>query len=128
MKALRGYLSGAMAAAVLAVGAQAGQEQDSSTAGEQQEADYRVIAARCGTPAFEHAFFRQSAAFVSAGQLSRGRRPADVEKSITALRRSPFVLVATNADCPARLAELTALQKSRSFLIKTPRPMAKSAR
>ena len=31
-----------------------------------------------------------------------GRPPAEVEKTITALRRSPFVLVAAPADCPAQ--------------------------
>lgn len=87
------------------------------TAGEQQEADWRVIAARCGTPAFEKSFFRQSSAAVAAGLVSPGRAPAQVEKSITALRRSSLVLVARTADCPERLSQLAALQRQRSALI-----------
>lgn len=91
------------------------------TVSEQQEADWRVIAARCGTPAFERAFFRQSTAAVKAGLITKDRPPAEVEKSITSLRRSAFVLVAGPADCPAQLAQLAALQKSRSALVKSPR-------
>ena len=88
---------------------------------EQQEADYRVIAARCGTPAFERAFYNQSRAAVAAGLVNKNRPPADVEKIVTALRRSPFVLVAANADCPAQLEQVADLQKSRSELIRTSR-------
>lgn len=81
---------------------------------EQLEADYRVIAARCGTPAFEKAFFFHSRAAVAAGLVVKGREPAEVEKTITALRRSPFVLVAAPGDCPAQLAMLKDVQKNRS--------------
>lgn len=88
---------------------------------EQQEADYRVIAARCGTPAFEKAFYYQSRAAVAAGLVNKNRPPADVEKTVTALRRSPFVLIAANADCPVQLKQLANLQKSRSELIRTSR-------
>jgi hypothetical protein len=88
---------------------------------EQQEADYRVIAARCGTPAFERAFYNQSRAAVAAGLVNKNRPPADVEKIVTALRRSPFVLVAANADCPAQLEQLADLRKSRGELIRTSR-------
>jgi len=88
---------------------------------EQQEADYRVIAARCGTPAFEKTFYNQSRAAVAAGLVNRNRPPADVEKTVTALRRSPFVLVAAQADCPAQLKQLADLQKSRSEVIRTSR-------
>lgn len=88
---------------------------------EQQEADYRVIAARCGTPAFERAFYNQSRAAVAAGLVNKNRPPADVEKIVTALRRSPFVLVAANADCPAQLEQVADLQKSRGELIRTSR-------
>jgi hypothetical protein len=90
---------------------------------EQEEADYRVIAARCGTPAFEKAFMKQSMAAVSAGLVSSGRHstPADTEKAITALRRSPFVLVAASADCKEQLARLAELQKSRSGVVKSAR-------
>jgi hypothetical protein len=88
---------------------------------EQQEADYRVVAARCGTPAFERAFYNQSRAAVAAGLVNRNRPSADVEKTVTALRRSPFVLVAAQADCPAQLKQLGELQKSRSEIIRTSR-------
>ena len=46
---------------------------------------------------------------------------ADVEKTVTALRRSAFVLVAAQADCPAQLKQLAELQKSRSELVRTSR-------
>ncbi len=83
---------------------------------EQQEADYRVIAARCGSPAFEHAFDRQSRRMVAAGLIAAGRSPKDVEASITSLRRNSFVLVAASADCPAQLAQLADLQRHRSAM------------
>ncbi|WP_162573918.1 hypothetical protein [Variovorax sp. PBL-H6] len=92
-----------------------------SHAAEQQEADYRVIAARCGTPAFEKGFFKDSRAAVAAGLVNKNRMPADVEKSVEALRRSPFVLVATNADCPSQLVQLKELQKARKEAIRTGR-------
>jgi len=97
-------------------------------AAEQQEADYRVIAARCGTPAFEKAFFNQSRAAVNAGLVSKNRPAADVEKTITALRRSPFVLVAAPTDCPAQLKQLAELQKNRSALIHTARARKPAAK
>ena len=53
-----------------------------------------MIAARCGTPAFEKVFYKQSKAAVAAGLVSKNRDAAQVEKNITGLRRSPFVLVA----------------------------------
>ncbi|MEJ8846570.1 hypothetical protein [Variovorax rhizosphaerae] len=90
----------------------------SSVSGEQQEADYRVIAARCGTPAFERRFYHQSRAAVSAGLVSTNRDTVAVEKTITSLRRSPFVLVAASSDCKAQLAQLDALQKQRSSLVR----------
>jgi len=86
----------------------------------QQEADYRVIAARCGTPAFEKKFSRQSRAAVSAGLVSTTRDAAAVEKSITALRRSPLALVTASSDCPAQLAQLDAVQRQRSGIAKRP--------
>lgn len=90
----------------------------SRVSAEQQEADWRVIAARCGTPAFEKAFYKQSRAAVATGLVVKNRDPVLVEKSVTALRRNPFVLVAGPADCPAELKQLAELQKSRSALIK----------
>ena len=83
-------------------------------AAEQQEADYRVIAARCGTPAFEHAFYKQSRAAVAAGVVVKNRDPVEVEKAITAMRRSPVVLVASNSECPDQLKQLADVQKQRS--------------
>ncbi|WP_077000127.1 hypothetical protein [Variovorax sp. KK3] len=101
--------------------AQTTRQSAAPTAAEQQEADWRVIAARCGTPAFEKAFYKESRAAVSAGLINKNRPPADVEKSVEALRRSPFVLVASNADCPNQLAQLKELQKSRQGLVRTGR-------
>ncbi|OUM04005.1 hypothetical protein [Variovorax sp. JS1663] len=93
--------------------AQTMRQSAAPTAAEQQEADWRVIAARCGTPAFEKGFYKESRAAVAAGLVNKNRPPADVEKSVEALRRSPFVLVASNADCPNQLAQLKELQKTR---------------
>jgi hypothetical protein len=93
----------------------------SPTPGEQQEADYRVIAARCGSPAFEKAFFNQSKAAVAAGLVSKNRDAAEVEKTIMALRRNPFVLVTTPADCAPQLALLAEVQKTRRDAIKATR-------
>lgn len=100
----------------------------SSVTSEQQEADYRVIAARCGTPAFEKAFFKDSKAAVTAGLISKGRDSAEVEKTITSLRRSPFVLVAVSADCPAQLAQLKEIQKNRAESIRKTRGRGSQAR
>ncbi len=94
---------------------------------EQEEADNRVIAARCGTPKFEKAFMRQSTALVAAGRLSVKRRPADVEKAITAMRRNPVTLISASADCPAQVERLAQLQKTRSLVIKT-RPARNAGR
>ena len=87
----------------------------------QQEADHRVVAARCGTPAFEKAFTRQSRAMVAAGLVGSTKDPVAAEKMITTLRRNPYRLIATPADCRAELAALAALQKQRARLVKTPR-------
>ncbi|MEJ8859648.1 hypothetical protein WKW79_34165 [Variovorax robiniae] len=86
-------------------------QEQSFTNAVQQEADYRVIAARCGTPAFEKNFSRLSRAAVSAGLVSNTRDAAAVEKSITALRRSPLALVSASSDCPAQLAHLETVQR-----------------
>ncbi|MDM0075943.1 hypothetical protein QTH90_16180 [Variovorax sp. J2P1-59] len=114
-----------VAACVIAVpmtaNAQSTGSLGSMVSSEQQEADYRVVAARCGTPAYEKAFFKQSKAAVAAGLVSKGRDPAEVEKTITALRRSPFVLVAAPADCPEQLKMLAELRNSRSILLKSRR-------
>ena len=124
MKA-RWEVAALVSAAVVGIGlpvhAQSAKELALAAPNEQQEADYRVIAARCGTPAFEKAFFLHSRAAVAAGLVSKGRDPADVEKSIAARRRSPLVLVATPSDCPTQLAQLKELQKKRSEAIRSTR-------
>lgn len=84
--------------------------------GEQLEADYRVIAARCGSPAFEKTFTAQSRRLVAAGLIAPGRDPVVAEKTVTALRRSPMVLVAVSWNCTAQLVELTRVQKARASL------------
>ena len=108
-----------LTAVAIAVPLTASAEPAAALSPEQQEADYRVIAARCGTPAYEKAFFKQSKAVVAAGLVSRTRPPAEVEKIITALRRSPFVLVAAPADCAAQLKQLDALRNTRNALLKS---------
>lgn len=125
MKA-RFELGALLSASVLGIcvpaGAQTGRQTTAApNAAEQQEADYRVIAARCGTPAFEKAFYKESRAAVAAGLINKNRMPADVEKSVEALRRSPFVLVASNADCPSQLAQLKELQNTRKEMLRTGR-------
>jgi len=96
-----------------------------AVATEQQESDDRVIAARCGTPAFEKAFYKDSKAAVAAGLVGRkGRDPADTEKIITALRRNPLLLVSAQADCPAQLARLKDIQKARRSAIRSGRSAA----
>ncbi|CAN5914445.1 hypothetical protein BH11PSE13_BH11PSE13_43360 [soil metagenome] len=122
MRSLDKSLVISAASIVISISAYGADLSNDTTGSEQREADLRVIAARCGTPAFERAFFRQSTAAVKAGLISKDRPPAETEKTITQLRRSAFVLVASTSDCPAQLAQLAALQKSRSALIKAARP------
>lgn len=118
---LGALLSASVIGISLPVDAQTTRQPAAPHAAEQQEADYRVIAARCGTPAFEKGFFKASRAAVAAGLVNKNRMPADVERSVEALRRSPFVLVATNADCPSQLAQLKELQKTRKEAIRSGR-------
>jgi|UPI000489AF6F hypothetical protein len=101
----------------LAVNAQPSAVPGAESSGEQQEADYRVIAARCGTPAFERAFYKQSRAAVAAGLVVKHRDPAQVEKAVTALRRNPVVLIGAQADCPDQLTRLKEIQKERARLL-----------
>ena len=110
-----------MMAATIGMPSTAGAQQAADAAlmaGEQQEADFRVIAARCGTPAFEKAFYKQSRAAVAAGLVVKNRDPVQVEKTVTSLRRSPVVLVATQADCVAELKRLAEVQKRRGEVLK----------
>ena len=99
--------------------------QPSDLSGEQQEADYRVIAARCGTPGFERAFYKQSKAAVAAGLVVKHRDPVQVEKTVTALRRNPVVLIGTQADCPEQVVRLKELQKERAKALGTSRKSGK---
>ncbi len=94
----------------------------------QQEADDRVVAARCGTPAFEKGFYKQSKAAVAAGLVVKHRDPVQVEKTVTALRRNPVVLVATQADCPAQLDRLRQIEKDRAKMLGTHRKGTQVAR
>jgi hypothetical protein len=95
--------------------------QSPAPSSEQLEADYRVIAARCGTPAFEKAFYKQSKAAVAAGLVTKHRDPVQVEKMVTALRRNPVDLVSTQADCPSQLERVKEVQKDRSKSLGGPR-------
>jgi hypothetical protein len=90
----------------------------SAESSEQLEADYRVIAARCGTPAFEKSFYKQSKAAVAAGLVTRHRDPVQVEKTVTALRRNPVVLIGAQSDCPAQIEHLKEVQKERAKLLR----------
>lgn len=115
-------IAAVLAAAVIGIPVTAGAQQAGHAvpmADEQQEADYRVIAARCGTPAFEKAFYKQSRAAVAAGLVVKNRDPVQVEKTITSLRRSPVVLVATQADCAAELKRLAEVQKHRGETLRS---------
>jgi hypothetical protein len=117
-------IAAVMTAAVIGIPMTASAQQaglGAPISGEQQEADLRVIAARCGTPRFEKAFYKQSRAAVAAGLVIKNRDPVQVEKTITSLRRSPIVLVATQADCAAELVRLAEVQKHRSELLKAGR-------
>ncbi|MDM0024814.1 hypothetical protein [Variovorax saccharolyticus] len=114
-------IAAVMMAASIGMPSTAGAQQAADAAlmaGEQQEADFRVIAARCGTPGFEKAFYKQSRAAVAAGLVVKNRDPVQVEKTVTSLRRSPVVLVATQADCAAELKRLAEVQKRRGELLK----------
>ena len=94
----------------------------SAESSEQLEADYRVIAARCGTPGFEKAFYKQSKAAVAAGLVTRHRDPAQVEKTVTALRRNPVVLIGAQSDCPAQIDRLKEVQKERAKTLRKGAP------
>ena len=121
MTTTRFDIAAVVTAAVIGMPMMAGAQQaggEAPISGEQQEADLRVIAARCGTPGFEKAFYKQSRAAVAAGLVIKNRDPVQVEKTITSLRRSPIVLVAAQADCAAELKRLAEVQKHRSELLR----------
>ena len=87
----------------------------------QAEADYRVIAARCGTPGFEKQFFKQSRATVAAGLVVNDQNLAVVEKRIEARRRNPLRLVSTGADCAEKMAVLKGVQLKRAQSVRAAR-------
>jgi hypothetical protein len=85
----------------------------------QSEADYRVIAARCGSPMFEKQFFKQSNAAVVAGLVVSNRDAATVEKAVEARRRNPLQLVSTRADCAEKMTTLKAVQQQRAQALRS---------
>ncbi|MDN4592059.1 hypothetical protein DBA29_26610 [Xenophilus aerolatus] len=80
----------------------------------QYEADYRVVAARCGTPAFEKKFFMQSQQFVAASNGQDKTATARQESTIRALRRNPITLIGSQSDCKAQGDELKRVMDERS--------------
>lgn len=117
---------GALPALLLAAGltsqpCRADPAHDAIDAALQREADYRVIAARCGTPAFEKQFFKQSKAAVAGGLVEGLQNAGAAEKQIESRRRNPLQLVATSADCSERLAFLKTLQQQRAKEVRTGR-------
>lgn len=80
----------------------------------QYEADYRVIAARCGTPAFEKKFFTQSRAFVAASNGHDKEAAARQESAIRSLRRNPITLIGSQADCKSHGQVLQRVMAERS--------------
>lgn len=99
----------------------AGPDRDAIDAALQREADYRVIAARCGTPAFEKQFFKQSKAAVASGLVEGLSNAGAAEKQIESRRRNPLQLVATSADCSEKLALLKTVQQERAKAPRTGR-------
>lgn len=96
-------------------------DRDVVDAALQQEADYRVIAARCGTPSFEKQFFKQSKAAVASGLVEGLANAGAAEKQIESRRRNPLQLVATSADCGDRLALVKTVQQQRAKALRTGR-------
>ena len=80
----------------------------------QYEADYRVVAARCGTPALEKKFYQQSRQFVATSNGQDKEATARQDRSIERLRRSPIALIGSQADCKARGDELKRVMDERS--------------
>lgn len=80
----------------------------------QQEADYRVVAARCGTPAFEKQFYIQSRQFVAASNGQDKEAIARQERAIERLRRNPLSLIGSQSDCKVQGEELKRVMDERS--------------
>lgn len=80
----------------------------------QYEADYRVVAARCGTPAFEKKFYLQSRQFVAASNGQDKEAAARQERTIERLRRNPIALIGSQSDCKLQGDELKRVMDERS--------------
>ena len=80
----------------------------------QYEADYRVVAARCGTPAFEKKFYQQSRQFVAASNGQDKEVTARQERTIERLRRNPIALIGSQTDCKLHGDELKRVIDERS--------------
>lgn len=106
------------AVAVLAAGVSACWSQANSagldSAALQNEADHRVVAARCGTPAFERAFFAKSQRFVAASNDHDKQATARQESAIRSMRRNPITLIGSQSDCKSQGAILQRLLAERS--------------
>ena len=110
-----------LAAGLTSLPSRAGADREAIDAALQREADYRVIAARCGTPAFEKQFFKQSKAAVAGGLVDGLSNAGAAEKQIESRRRNPLQLVATSADCGEKLALLKTVQQQRAKEVRTGR-------
>lgn len=80
----------------------------------QNEADYRVVAARCGTPAFERVFFANSQRFVAASNDHDRQATGRQESAIRLMRRNPITLIESQSDCKSQGAILQRLLAERS--------------
>lgn len=80
----------------------------------QYEADYRVVAARCGTPAFEKKFYQQSRQFVAASNGQDKEAINRQERTIERLRRNPIALIGSQSDCKVQGDELKRVMDERS--------------
>ncbi|MDN4592144.1 hypothetical protein DBA29_27055 [Xenophilus aerolatus] len=80
----------------------------------QYEADYRVVAAWCGTPAFEKKFFTQSQQFVASSNGQDKFATERQESTIRSLRRNPIALIGSQSDCKVQGDELKRVMDERS--------------
>lgn len=80
----------------------------------QYEADYRVVAARCGTPAFEKKFYQQSRQYVAASNGQDKEAINVQERKIERLRRNPISLIGSQSDCKVQGDELKRVVDERS--------------
>lgn len=80
----------------------------------QREADYRVVAARCSTPAFEKNFYVQSQDFVAASNGHDRESTARQESAIRSMRRNPIALIGSQTDCKLQGARLKQIMDERN--------------